>query len=307
MRGRRAGWVVSTIVLVLLSFAMHSRPDHATFSLVEVETARTVDFDSGAVWLLLLGSDSREGQDVLRGRADAIQLVGVDFEAGTAVAFGVPRDSWVDIPGHGTERINAGLTHGGPDLMAKLVDDLFGIEPDYVVTIGTEGLTDLVDAVGGLEVDVPEDITVPGDIDVPEATLEIPQGRSRLDGAAAVGYARARYPLARGDFDRSANHQELMRGVVRQLSAHQDDVGFVEASVLRALGLLDTDLDAAELYRLTQAVSDVDLSAVSACVLSGTPGTGPEGESIIYVDSAQARRLADDARDDAHLEGTCRG
>ena len=72
---------------------MHSRPDHATFSLVEVETARTVDFDSGAVWLLLLGSDAREGQDVLRGRADAIQLVGVDFEAGTAVAFGVPRDS----------------------------------------------------------------------------------------------------------------------------------------------------------------------------------------------------------------------
>ena len=143
--------------------------------------------------------------------------------------------------------------------MAKLVDDLFGIEPDYVVTIGTEGLTDLVDAVGGLEVDVPEDITVPGDIDVPEATLEIPRGRSRLDGAAAVGYARARYPLARRGFDRSANHQELMRGVVRQLSAHQDDVGFVEASVvLRALGLLDTDLDAAELYRLTQAVSNVD-------------------------------------------------
>ena len=53
----------------------------------------------------------------------------------------------------------------------------------------------------------------------------------------------------------------MMRGVVRQLAAHQDDVGFVEASVLRAMGVLDTNLGADELYRLTQAVSQIDLTA----------------------------------------------
>ncbi len=142
------------------------------------------------------------------------------------------------------ERINAGLRFGGPELMAKLVEDLFGIAPDYVVTIGTEGLADLVDAIGGIEIDVAKQITVPSDIDVPEADLTIPAGRSQIGGAAAVGFARARYPLPRGDFDRSANHQEMMRGVVRQLAAHQDDIGFVEASVLRALGILDTNLGA---------------------------------------------------------------
>jgi len=306
MTMRRAPGVVAVLVLALLSFAFQSGPDNAPFSLVKVETARTVDFDSGPVWLLLLGSDARQDTEVLEGRADAIQLVGVDFEAGGAVAFGVPRDSWVDIKGHGMQRINAGLAFGGPDLMAQLVEELFGIAPDYVVTIGTEGLADLVDAIGGIDIDVPKDIAVPEDIDVPEANLKIPKGRNRIGGAAAVGFARARYPLARGDLDRSANHQEMMRGVVRQLGAHQDDVGFVEASVLGALGILDTNLGATELYRLTEAVSQIDLGQVTTCVLNGTPGT-EDGASIIYVDAAQAGRLGRQTRDDARLDRSCGG
>lgn len=308
MKGRTR-WLSPALVLGLvlaLVLGLHSRPEAAVLSLVKVETARSVDFDSGVVWLLFLGSDARQGTKVLDGRADAIQLVGVDFEAGTAVAFGVPRDSWVDLEGHGMDRINAGLALDGPELMAGAVEDLFGVAPDYVVTIGTEGLAELVDGVGGIAIDVPQDAYVPNDIDNPEADLLIPKGRQQINGAAAVGYARARYDLPRGDFDRSAHHQEMMRGVVRQLAAHQDDIGFVEASVLRALGVLDTNLGATELFRLTQAVGQIDLADVSTCVLSGTPGT-VNGAQIIYVDAAQARRLADEARDDARLDTGCRG
>ena len=97
-----------------------------------------------------------------------------------------------------------------------------------------------------------------------------------------------------------------MRGVVRQLAAHQDDIGFVEASVLRALGVLDTNLGATQLYRLTQAVAQVDLANVTTCVLSGTPGT-VNGAQIIYADEGQAQRLAADARDDGRLDNGCRG
>ena len=286
---------------LVLGLGLHSRPD-ASFSLVKVETARAVDFDSGAVWLLLLGSDAHadEGTELMDGRADAIQLVGVDFDAGTAVAFGVPRDSWVDLDDHGMNRINAGLPLGGTTLMASSVEDLFGITPDYVVTIGTDALAQLVDGVGGIEVDTPRDVSEP------DSGLDIRQGRNRIGGAEAVGFARARYRLPRGDFDRSANHQELMRGVARQLSAHRDDIGFLEANVLRAIGVLDTNLDPQELYRLTQAVAQVDLSQVTTCVLSGTPGT-ENGASIVYVDREQAARLGRDTRDDARLDTTCRG
>jgi len=301
MTRRRTRWSAPVLVLgLLLAVGLHGRPDAASLSLVKVEPAQAVDFESGAVWLLFLGSDAHAGTEVLEGRADAIQLVGVDFDAGTAVAFGVPRDSWVELEGHGTNRINAGLPIGGTALMASAVQDLFGISPDYVVTLGTDGLAKLVDGVGGIEIDTPRDVSEP------DSGLDIRQGRNRIRGAEAVGFARARYDLPRGDFDRSANHQEMMRGVVRQLATHKDDVGFVEAAVLRALGVLDTNLGATELYRLTQAVSQIDLTEVTTCVLSGTPGV-VNGASIVYVDREQAARLGRDARDDARLDATCRG
>jgi LCP family protein required for cell wall assembly len=300
-RRHTRGPVVGLVVGLLLALGLHSRPDVATFSLVKIETAHSVDFDQEVVWLLLLGSDADAGKDILKGRADGIQLVGIDFDTGTAVAFGVPRDSWVDLEGFGMDRINAGLAKGGPELMASTVEDLFGIAPDYVVTIGIDGLSQLVDTVGGIRIDAAQPISDP------EHDLDIHKGRNELDGAHAAEYPRARYPLPRGDYDRSSNHQEMMRGVVRQLADHQHEIGFLEAGVLAALGILDTDLSATELYRLTQAVGEVDLTQVSTCVLSGTPGTAATGASIIYVDSAQARRLGTDTRDDAHLDATCRG
>ncbi len=299
---RRFSVLAPALVLGLfLAAGLHSRPDAASVSLVKVETAHTVDFESGVVWLLLLGSDARSGTEILDGNSDGIQLVGVDFDTGSAVAFGVPRDSWVELEGYGMDRINAGLREGGPELMAGAVEELFGVAPDYVVTLGTRGLSKLVDSVGGIEVDSVRDISGPA------LGLDIRKGRNRIDGSEAIGFARARYKLPRGDFDRSANHQEMMRGVVRQLAAHKDDIGFIEANVLRALGVLDTNLGPNELYRLTQAVAEIDLAQVTTCVLGGTPGTSSGGASIVYVDTAQARRLGRDAADDARLDATCRG
>ena len=66
------------------------------------------------LWILALGSDARPGQNITRQRADAIQMVGVNLETGDAVSIGVPRDSWVPIPGYGSDRVNAALTAGGP-------------------------------------------------------------------------------------------------------------------------------------------------------------------------------------------------
>jgi hypothetical protein len=99
----------------------------------------------------------------------------------------------------------------------------------------------------------------------------------------------------------------MMRGVVRQLAAHRNEIGLVEAGVMAALGVLDTNLGPTELYRLAEAVSQVDLTRVTSCVLNGTPGTTDFGASIIHVDSRQAQRLGNDTRDDARLDGRCRG
>ena len=153
----------------------------ASISLTTVETARTVDFGDGVFWVLALGSDARPGTEVTEGNTDAIQLIGVDPQAGRAVALGIPRDSWVQLP-DGFDRINAALEQGGPELAAAAVSDLVGITPDVVLVTGFEGFTSMIGAIDGVVVDSPtayhlEDV----DLDVQRGPNELrPRAGARL-------------------------------------------------------------------------------------------------------------------------------
>ena len=288
---------------MLLSIAALGMPDamaqHAAFSLIGLEHAKAVDFESGVVWVVAVGSDARPGQDVLSGNADAIQLIGIDFETGAATAIGIPRDSWLEIPGHGLDRINATLPDGGPELVADTVAELVGIQPDYVLTAGLDGFAAMVDLIGGVSVHSPRAF------EDPKYPITVTEGRNDFDGQDAASFARARHELPRQDFDRSANHQALLKGILLRLQSQEDDVGFMERGALKALAELDTDLSPTDLYRFAQAVTQVKLRRVTTCVLDGTPGT-QFGASVVYVDSRQAKLLGNDAKEDAHLDGGCR-
>ena len=83
-------------------------------------------------------------------------------------------------------------------------------------------------------------------------------------------------------------------------------MGFMESGTLRALTELDTDLSPTDLYRFAQAVTQVKLRRVTTCVLNGRMGTLPGGARVVFVDTTQAKRLGNDAREDARLDGGCR-
>lgn len=268
-------------------------------SIVATEGARTVDFEGGVVWFLLLGSDARPGTDVLKGNADAIQLVGVDFDTGTATAVGLPRDTWLEVEGRGLNRLNAALHLGGPGLVADTVAELVGIEPDYVLTAGLTGFAAMVESIGGVRVLSPRGFTDS------EHEITVRRGPNQLDGERAARFARARRGLPRNDFDRVANHQELLKGILRQLRAHEGEPGFMEAGAWEAIARLDTNLDPVQLYRLAHAVTDVRLQAVTTCVITGTPLTTSGGAQVIEVDRARAQAVGRDVREDARLDGAC--
>lgn len=298
MRARRRALAVVLSVAALMVPDAVARP--ATVSLLELPHAKAVDFESGVVWVLAVGSDARPGTDVLEGNADAIQLIGINFETGAATAIGIPRDSWVDIPDHPRDRINSTLADGGPKLIAETVSALVGIEPDYVLTAGLTGFEAMVTAIDGVAVNSPiafED---------PEYRLTVKRGRNEFDGQDAMLFARSR-KLPGDDFARSANQQALLKGILRQLQTHEDEVGFMERGALAAQAALDTDtnLSPAELYRFAQAVTQVRLRRITACVVDGRPGV-QFGRSIVYVNEPQAKRLGEDAQDDARLDGGCR-
>ena len=100
---------VALSLLVLAVVVPDSAVKSTDVALVKLDRADGVDVDPDVVWILAVGSDARPGEDMTRTRGDALQLVGMDTRTGAATAIGIPRDSWVSIPGHGSEKINAAL------------------------------------------------------------------------------------------------------------------------------------------------------------------------------------------------------
>jgi LCP family protein required for cell wall assembly len=249
--------------------------------------------------VLLLGSDARKGQTVLRSRADAIQLVGINTRTGAATAIGVPRDSYVNIPGHGRNKINASMLYGGPQLMARAVGDMVGIRPDYVFTTSFWGFARMVDAIGGVTVSSKYAFSDP----LRPRGYRV--GKNTLNGIQALVFSRTRKAFPGGDFDRSANQQRTLVGILNQVRRNSDKAGYMERGVMAALNNLDTpNVGPVELYRLAQAAAAVNPNKFRTCVVRG--GTGYVGAaSVVFADIGQARSIANRARRDATLEGSC--
>ena len=118
-------------------------------------------------------------------------------------------------------------------------------------------------------------------------------------------FSRLRKPFPRGDFDRSANQQRTLRGILKEVRGKRDRPGFMERGVLSVVRNLDTpNVSPGELFRLAQAASQVQPKKFRGCVLNG--GTGYVGAaSVVFADIGQARSIASRVRNDATLEGRC--
>lgn len=291
----RVRWAVLLVLLAVVVPGPSSRP--APISLVTVETASTVDFREGVVWVLALGSDARPGQTVTSGNTDVVELIGVHTRTGRAVGIGIPRDAWVGLP-DGRARINEALARGGPRLAASAVRDLVGVAPDLVLVTGFDGFTAMLGAVGEVVVESPDAYRLE------DVGLDVRRGPNVFGPADALAFARSR-DLVGDDFARAANHQALLRGIVRAVHQRHDRAGFVEAVTVAATLGLETDLPPAELYRLVQVLTLVDPSRVDGCVVRGTP-VERSGASVVLVDRRQALALGADAGEDARLQRGCR-
>jgi polyisoprenyl-teichoic acid--peptidoglycan teichoic acid transferase len=298
IRSVRRVWVLAVLLAVTAFVVPPSAVRHSDAALVEVHTGQAVDHPGNVIWILCLGSDARPGQRLTGTRADAIQLVGLNLKTGAGTMIGVPRDSYVDIRGHGRNKINASMFFGGPQLMADSVGRLIGVHPDYVFTTGFLGFRAMVRAIHG--------VTVYSKFSFSDAVR--PQGyhkgRNKLNPFQALIFGRVRHPLPRGDFDRSGNQQELLRSILRKSRAHQSRPGFMERGVLAAMKNMDTTLSPTQLYRLAQAVLDVNPRKLRGCVIQGPTGYAGAA-SVVYPDVAQARRIGNDTRKDATLNHGC--
>jgi LCP family protein required for cell wall assembly len=179
----------------------------------------------GTTWLLV-GSDSRQnlspdqqaelatGGDIGNGRTDTILLVhvsGFGSDAPTTMVS-IPRDSYVSIPGHGEDKINAAFAIGGAALLAQTVEQAAGIRLDHYAEIGFDGFAEAVDAVGGVTMCPAEPISDP------LAGIDLPAGCQELSGPQALGFVRTR-ATPRADLDRMTNQREFMSALMHRAAS----------------------------------------------------------------------------------------
>jgi LCP family protein required for cell wall assembly len=245
------------------------------------------------LFVLVLGSDARTG---LGGsRADSIHLVGVDLKRRRASILGFPRDSWVDIPGVGTNKINTALSYGGPDLMVKTIESITGITIDFWVLTGFEGFRSMVSGIGGLKVRVLE----PMHDSYSGANFD--PGVHHFDGQQALSFARDRHTLARGDLDRSANQGRLMLAALSKLrSVFEDDPTSLFTWISVGWRNASTDLDVATILDLGLTAAQIPPSKVVNVVVPATGGM--VGSSSVVFISSSASSLYQDMRADGVID-----
>jgi LCP family protein required for cell wall assembly len=214
--GRRIG--VALLVLVVLLVGLGVWVD-SRLNRVDalVDYAGRPAATPGADWLIV-GSDSRQGLDEARRRelgtgqaagrrADTMMLLHIPRGTGKPVLISLPRDSYVPIPGHGRNKLNAAYAFGGPQLLSHTVEQVTGIRLDRYMEVGFDGFASVVDAVGGVQI-CPK--TAMRD---PMAGLNVKAGCQVASSKTALAYVRARHS-GNGDLDRVQRQQEFLGSLI---------------------------------------------------------------------------------------------
>jgi LCP family protein required for cell wall assembly len=288
---RRTHWrrrCVTVLVAVLVILAVI-----ATFAWIWVnKRIQHVDALSDAAntpgeTYLIVGSDSRDGwkyDDGTAGsRTDTIMVLH-KAPNGVTSLISLPRDSYVEIPGHDPNKINAAFAIGGAQLLVETVEELTGLTIDAYMEVGLTGVADLVDALGGVELCYGEDV------DDWRSKLEWEAGCHLADGDTALAFARMRYSDPLGDIGRAARQRQLVSAVVDGVFTSK-----VIANPFEAMRVADSGLAA---FRVSDGTGPLDLARIALTFRAAqgdqaVTGTPPIEDWGYHVDGVGSTVLLD--------------
>jgi LCP family protein required for cell wall assembly len=162
---------------------------------------------------VILGAQEDEGT------TDSIILAHVDLDRRLATLISIPRDSWVPIPGHGFQKINAAYAFGGAELAGKVVGKLLGAHVDATITVDPVGAKQIVDAMGGLNINVEHDMDY--DDNYGNLHIHLKKGEQFLNGGQVLEYIRYRHDVE-SDWGRMRRQQQVVHEIARELGEPQN-------------------------------------------------------------------------------------
>ncbi len=317
-RRHRLRRVLLTAVILLVAWLafMGWVPFHAWGSVQHVDASPdgTRPAASKGYDYVLVGSDSREGltpaqmRQLHTGttktaegkRTDSIILVHVPAGGGKSAMISLPRDSYLPIPGHGKNKINAAYTLGGATLLVRTIEEATGLRIDGYVEIGFGGFATVVDSLGGV------DICVKQAMDDPKAGINLKPGCQTLNGPNALGYVRARYSDPLGDIGRVQRQRQFLAAIMHKAASPSTVLvpwRYYQFSTAAAAGLTvgqDTTLrDVTRVLQAMRSVSNGD--GLSLTVPVSNPALPTHVGSAVKWDSQKALALFTAIKNDEPL------
>lgn len=235
-------------------------------------------------YLMLLGSDERAGDEESGQRSDTNIVVRVDPVKKQISLVSIPRDTAINLDGYGTVKFNAAYMHGGTASAIEQATKLTGVGISYYAEVNFDGLIDLVDAVGGVDVVVDERIDDP---DAGDVVIEA--GNQHLDGKAALVFARSR-AYVDGDYTRVANQRKLIMAIAQKVLTmpSTEMPGVIQA----AAKCTTTNMTVQDIVALAQQLRSGDNADL--VIYSATIPSVPEyidGVSYVFADTEGVKEM----------------
>ncbi len=256
---------------------------------------------SGTNWLIA-GSDSRQGltvaeerkyvtgfsSEISGARSDTIMVLHIPAGGGRPLLLSIPRDSYVDIPGYGMNKINAAFDLGGPKLLAKTVQDATGLYISHFMDIGFGGFVSVVNDVGGVR------MCIAAPLHDVASGVSLKKGCQTLNGGQALAYVRDRESFLTQDLQREQDQRIFLKALLDKMTSATVILNPF-ASLPAASGVVDalTVDNGTSLYDLYQVAEAMRDPLTTTVPIATSTAMTPAGESVIW-NTSQAKVLFND-------------
>jgi len=221
------------------------------------------DEETGRINLLLVGLDEVPGEDF--NRSDSIAFVSIDIDDKVVRMLSLPRDTRVQIPDRGWQKLNHAYAYGGVDLLKTTLVNYLGVPIPYHVIVNLDSFPELVDLIGGVTINVPKRLRYTDKAG--GVHIDIPAGEQHMDGKTALGYVRFRHD-ALGDIGRVERQQVFMMAVFRKMK-DPSMITKVPELIRQSLRLVKTNLTLSQAVQLASYLKDLDPSRTVFRTLPG--------------------------------------
>jgi LCP family protein required for cell wall assembly len=304
LRPKRIAIIVAALLVVVilagvgLYFNFNSKLSRAA---VLVPTSAT---SAGSNWLIT-GSDGRGGltgsqenamalgRNITGARSDTIMVLHMPANGTRPTLVSIPRDSYVPIPGFGSNKINAAYAYGGPKLLIQTVQNATGLRIDHYMGIGFTGLVSVVNNIGGVN------MCLPSAMKDPKAGLNLKKGCQTLSGKEALAFVRTR-SFANGDLQREQDQRAFLKALLSKMTSTGNLINpftaIPAASGVTSALVVDSGT---QLYQLLSVANGLR-SPVTTAVPFGGFATNAAG-SVVLWDTTRAQQMFSDLGHDKAL------